>query len=233
MSLRTRACRTGAFRAPAVLLAVLLLVGVAYAAVPNAPAVVGMAGIGRVTLSWSKVVANPPVQKYQVRYSFDDILTAAWEDVPGGAGARSYTVTGLDDGRFYAFHVRAVNADGNGQRSLEIVQPLVPNVETPSGFTATGGFRKLDLSWNVAVGLVTVERYQYRLRTDGDDRWGLWTDIPGSDESTTRCCAPCARGTRRSSWTRTTRRTSAASWCSAAARSEAARGPRHYPSACW
>ncbi len=59
-------------------------------------------------------------------------------------------------------------------------------METPSGFTVTGGFRKLDLTWTAAAPTVDVERYQHRLSTDGGDTWRReWTDIAGSDATTT------------------------------------------------
>ena len=190
--------RTIALRALAVfLLACATLLGsVAYAALPPSPSVTDQTGFRQVTLTWAGVLATPPVQKYQVRYYHASISEAVWEDVPGGAGARSHTVTGLADNRLYVFHVRAVNADGNGQSTESVVKTLTPVVATPSGFTATGGLRELDLSWTAAASGVTVERYQYRLSTDelsGNllaggaffNRMNTWIDIPGSDNSTT------------------------------------------------
>ena len=52
---------------------------------------------------------SPPVTKYQVGYYFNSELELVWEDVPGGAGARTYTVTGLEIGKVYSVGVRAVN----------------------------------------------------------------------------------------------------------------------------
>ena len=57
--------------------------------------------------------ATPPVTKYQVGYYFSSELEIVWEDVPGGAAARTYTVTGLSrEGLTYVVLIRAVNADG-------------------------------------------------------------------------------------------------------------------------
>ena len=142
-------------------------------------------GIGSVKLEWNEVSASPSVRMYQVGYYKSSALELVWEDVRGGAAARSYTVTGLGEGVNYQFLTRAVNLAGFSLAEVTMQQTLVPNVETPSGFTATGGFRKLDLSWTAAGSTVTVERYQYRLSTDGGDNWSRWTDIPGSDVSTT------------------------------------------------
>ena len=70
-------------------------------------------------------------------------------------------------------------------RTTATTDPPPPPV-TPTGFTATGGFRKLDLSWAAAGSGVIVDRYQYRLSTDGGDNWSPgWTDIRGSGNSTT------------------------------------------------
>ena len=135
------------------------------------------AGSGSVTLEWDRVGATPPVTKYQVFY-YLSLVELVWVDVPGGAAARTYTVTGLEGGEAYAFGLRAVNDDGPGPSFFTSVTVLRPTVETPGGFTATGGFRKLDLSWTAAGSTVTVERYQYRLSTDGGDNWNLWNDIP-------------------------------------------------------
>ena len=142
------------------------------------------AGFGSVTLEWDRVGVTPPVTKYQVGYYFS-LVELVWVDVPGGAAARTYTVTGLEGGEAYSFGMRAVNDDGPGLSLFSAVEVPRPNVETPGGFTATGAFRKLNLSWTAPGSTVTVERYQYRLSTDGGDNWSLWNDIPGSDNSTT------------------------------------------------
>ena len=165
----------------------MLLGSAAYAALP--PTVVfgpAEVGLNSVTLTWAGVSATPPVQKYQVRYDLNDPSTVEWKDVPGGAQARSHTVTDLDDDEAYIFELRAVNADGVGPSAQLVVDTQILPVDAPSGFTATGGFRKLDLSWTAAASRVAVERYQYRLSTDGGDNWSPgWTDIRFSDHSTT------------------------------------------------
>ena len=154
--------------------------------ISGVPNVFFVAGFRSVTLTWDAVVVGA-VTKYQVGYYFSSELEIVWEDVPGGAAARTYTVTGLSrDGQTYVVLIRAVSADGFSVGLQGFVTTLLtPKIETPSGFTATGGFRKLDLAWTAARAGVTVERYQYRLSTDGGDHWNLWNDIPGSDNSTT------------------------------------------------
>ena len=140
---------------------------------------------GSVALGWDPLSANPQVQKFQLRFyrSTDSPSLLIWKDIPDSDHSTTrYTVTGLDHGTEYFFEVRAVNAVGSGIPGLAIVETLAPSTSAPSGFTATGGFRKLDLSWTAST--VPVDRYQYRLSTDGGDSWNLWTDIPGSDHNT-------------------------------------------------
>ena len=140
------------------------------------------------TLSWPSISATPQIQKFQVRYSSTNIGNAAWMNIPGSNhNTTSHTVTGLAAGTTYAFQVRAVNSDGNGANALRTAITLDPALHKPGSFSATGGFRKLDLSWTRAAASTPVDRYEYRLSTDGGDNWSPdWTDIPGSDHSTTR-----------------------------------------------
>ena len=95
-------------------------------------------------------------------------------------------MTGLADETAYVIQIRAVNANGVGPNvSFAVVTTLAQPV-APSGFTVTGGFRKLDLAWTAAAATVAVDRYQHRLSTDGGDTWRRdWTDIAGSDATTT------------------------------------------------
>ncbi|WP_420635722.1 Calx-beta domain-containing protein [Candidatus Palauibacter sp.] len=156
-----------------------------FTATVDGVALLSRAGIGRVELDWPAVSGTPPVTKYQWGYYLNSPLDIVLEDVPGGAAARTYIVTGLSDGQEYTFMIRAVNNVGFGPGQYIKHGPLIPNVETPGGFTATGAFRKLNLAWTAPDSTVTVARYQYRLSTDGGDNWSFWTDIPGSDVSTT------------------------------------------------
>ena len=56
--------------------------------------------------------------------------------------------------------------------------------DAPTGLTATGGFRKIDLLWTRAPTHTAVDAYQYRLSTDGGDNWSDWTDVPDSNTLT-------------------------------------------------
>ena len=190
-SFTSRPSPTGVSRALAVfLVAAATLFGSAANAQPPAPVVsASVVGFDRVTLSWRSMISvAPQIQKFQVRYSSTDITGAAWMDITGSDHKTTgHTVTGLAGDTNYTFQVRAVNSDGNGSEALKTQRTLNPALHAPRDFSATGGFRKIDLSWTRATDSTPVERYEYRLSIDNGDNWSPdWTEIPGSSHSTTR-----------------------------------------------
>ena len=88
-------------------------------------------GNEQVRLTWSPPFYDPgDITGYAYRYresnqyfGFDAPVT--WSDIPGGANARSYTVTGLTNGLEYMFEVRAENPNGGGTSANTTV--TVPN----------------------------------------------------------------------------------------------------------
>ena len=50
---------------------------------------------------------------------------------PGGASARSQTITGLTNGTAYTFEVRTVNTAGDGSAASISATPVQPNVDDP------------------------------------------------------------------------------------------------------
>ena len=77
-------------------------------------------GDGEVHLEWVPVAAVPtdPDRAYQLRYGVAGGESNQWRDIsgsaPGGPHARSYTVTGLENGTRYAFELRVRRASGVG-----------------------------------------------------------------------------------------------------------------------
>ena len=114
------------------------LVGATVATAPDAPASLGAAaGNGRVSLIWTppRSDGGAGIEKYQVRYSAGSRVDpeTGWTDVPDGsdtgtslADERSVSVTGLDNGRQYAFELRAVNRVRAGAGATARATPAAP-----------------------------------------------------------------------------------------------------------
>ena len=104
---------------------------------PDAPASLGAsAGNARVRLIWAspRNDGGAAVEKYQYRYSAGSRVDpgTAWIDVPDAdsdgrlADERSVTVEDLDNGRQYAFEVRAVNGVRAGAAATATAAPAAP-----------------------------------------------------------------------------------------------------------
>ena len=105
---------------------------------PEAPASLGArAGDAEVTLRWAppRSDGGAGIEKYQVRYSAGSRVDpeTGWTDVPDGsdsgtsrADERSVSVTELDNGRQYAFELRAVNRVRAGAAATARATPAAP-----------------------------------------------------------------------------------------------------------
>ena len=104
------------------------------------------AGYKEVTLTW-----DPPpdsqastVEKYQVRYAEIDGDYGSWDDVTGGAEARTHTVTRLTNFQKYKFQLNAVTTLGSTENPPEVEAiPLnfglwVTNVSIKRGSNVVG-----------------------------------------------------------------------------------------------
>ena len=111
--------------------------GATVATAPDAPASLGAsAGNARVRLRWAspRNDGGAAVEKYQYRYSAGSRVDpgTAWIDVPDAdsdgslADERSVTVEDLDNGRQYAFEVRAVNGVRAGAAATATAAPAAP-----------------------------------------------------------------------------------------------------------
>ncbi len=118
-----------------------------------------------------------------------------WTDVAGSdQGTTGHTVTGLRNGRRYAFRVRMVGAGGPGAASDEVAAtpPVLP---APAGLAAAAGDGEVTLSWD-DPGIATLAGWQVQTRAVGGDR-GDWTDVAGSDQGTTSHTVTGLRNGRR------------------------------------
>ena len=125
--------------------------GATMATAPEAPASLGAAaGDARVTLSWTPPASDggADIEKYQYRYSAGSRVDpgTAWVDVPDGsdtgaslADERSLGVTELDNGRQYAFELRAVNGVRAGAAATAGATPAAAPRSPVSWSAISGG----------------------------------------------------------------------------------------------
>ena len=177
---------------------------------PAAPTgLTAAAGIGSITLSW-----NDPDDSTITGYEYQLNHTATstgnlsgwgdWIAIPdSGASTTAYTLTGLESGEEYRFHVRAVNAGGAGTaapnaypwyvaatpQAPPALPPLATPPAAPTGLTAAAGIGSIALSWNDPDDS-TITGYEYQLNhtatsTGNLSGWGDWIAIPDSGASTT------------------------------------------------
>ena len=105
-----------------------------------------------------------------------------WFDIPGGAAARTHTVTGLENYTEYGFQVAAINHIGPGYASNEARATPLPVVPAaPTDLAGTAGDRRITLSWTPGDdGGSPVTSWQYRQK-EGINAWAGWTDVPAND----------------------------------------------------
>ena len=146
------------------------------ATAPSQPTnLVASAGDTKVVLSWTvpNLDGGSPITGYNIYRS----------TTPGGEGttlystsvSSSFTDTGVTNGTTYYYKVAAVNAIGVGQQSGEASgtpQPAVTVPGAPTGLTATGGNKTVQLSWTppASNGGAMVTGYDiYRSTTQGGE----------------------------------------------------------------
>ena len=113
-------------------------------------------GDGEVHLEWAPAAAVPgdPDLAYQLRYGADGGESGQWRDIPrsapGGPNARSYTVTGLENGTRYAFELRVRRRGGGLGTAAEIRQ----TPEAPRWSVSTNR-RSVDEGEDVTLSIAT------------------------------------------------------------------------------
>ena len=133
----------------------------------------------RVDLIWRAPASNggAPI----LRYEYEQDFSGTWTST--GGTASSYTVTGLTNGQFYTFRVRAVNRVGAGlASSSQSATPTSTVVapDAPFGLSATPGNRQVMLSWVQPSGGAALTHYEY-----DQDGSGTWTSTGGTASSYT------------------------------------------------
>ena len=164
--------------------------GATVATAPDAPASLGAsAGDARVRLRWAppRSDGGAAVEKYQYRYSAGSRVGpgTAWIDVPDAdsdgslADERSVTVEDLDNGRQYAFALRAVNGVRAGAAATATAAPAAPRRR---GFLVSNFGRPADgvaqiIPLRDIVGVFTTGT---RGATLGSIDFRLFSTIPGA-----------------------------------------------------
>ena len=152
------------------------------AGAPEKPTSVSLSrGNAQTTLSWSKG-GSRWVDEWEYRYKTDGAYGSWTLIADSGDSTRSYTVTGLENGKTHTFQVRGVNRAGDGAASAEVsVIPLAKPLK-PSGLAAAGGNGQVKLSWTATSDPSTDGYgYQYLL-------WQVTNDgleaVPGNAQVT-------------------------------------------------
>ncbi len=121
-------------------------------------------GDGEVHLEWVPVAAVPtdPDRAYQLRYGAEGGESNQWRDIPGsapgGPHARSYTVTGLENGTRYAFELRVRRNSGVGTAAKIRQTPEAPrwSVSTNRRSVHEGEDVTLSIATRNAVGFYSA-----------------------------------------------------------------------------
>ena len=134
------------------------------------------------TATWSPVLANPVVQRYEYQYadSVSGLSTATWH----AAGTQTtVTVTGLQDAQTYYVRVRAVNSVGNGAASATGTVIIGATIDQVQNLRVTGGNRSITAVWD-AVPNATKYQYKYATSVAGLAT-ASWTDNSDTDVTIT------------------------------------------------
>ena len=121
-------------------------------------------GDGEVHLEWVPVAAVPtdPDRAYQLRYGAEGGESNQWRDIPGsapgGPNARSYTVTGLENGTRYTFELRVRRESGFGTAAKIRQTPEAPrwSVSTNRRSVHEGEDVTLSIATRNAVGFYSA-----------------------------------------------------------------------------
>ena len=146
---------------------------------PGAPTLrVLVVGSSRIDPLWEPSNGGTSITGYDVQYRESD--TATWLNWLHTDTSRSATITGLDPGATYQFHVRAQNSAGSGPWSDAASATTEVNADAPgrgrnmwvNNPDALTTRNQISVSWNGASGAVTD--YDVRYRLSGPNDWIDW-----------------------------------------------------------
>ena len=141
-----------------------------------------VAGDEQVWLGW-RSPADFTISGYEYQQKTGGDFGDDWTSIPGSrSGTTFHIVTGLTNDTSYTFRVRAVNAAGGSDASVE--KPATPGEASsapgaPEGFAARQtGVGQVELTWEASSNPLNVTGYEFRQNN------GSWTTISGSDSGT-------------------------------------------------
>ena len=141
-----------------------------------------VAGDEQVWLGWRNP-ADFTISGYEYQQKTGVDFGDDWTSIPGSrSGTTFHIVTGLTNDTSYTFRVRAVNAAGGSDASVE--QSATPVATSsapvkPEGFSARqAGIGRVELTWEASSNPLNVTGYQFKQNS------GSWTAISESDHST-------------------------------------------------
>ena len=158
---------------------------------PNLPSRVielrAQTGDATVTLEWGaprRSGSGGKIARYEYRYAAGSSVPTSTSWASADAGRYPFTrITGLENGRRYAFEVRAVNTHGyKGAAATLTATPRAPVVQTlptaPRGLRAAGSLyvrgvsdlAQVELRWQAPadLGNAVLVRYEYRYAASGE-----------------------------------------------------------------
>ena len=147
---------------------------------PAEPTVTPVAGsTTSLSVTWTEPAnKGPDIDGYDLRYKVE--TTSGWTDGPEGVTATTETLTGLAVGTSYEVQVRAVNAEGDGQWSVEGTGMTGAN--TPAmGQPSISGVPQVGRTLTAAIG--TIEDTDGRPGTFPDDYGFQWVLVDGGTET--------------------------------------------------
>ena len=137
----------------------------------SAPALTAALGNTQVVLTWTATapVTGITITGYEFRYRESG---GTWEDwAPNAGDDLTETITDLTNGQAYDFEVRATTSVGAGGTASRTQTPAtVPDAPT---LTATGGYQRIDLSWEAPSDNGGAAISGYRIERENDD--ATWT----------------------------------------------------------
>jgi hypothetical protein len=157
---------------------------------PSAPTnLIGTAGNGQVSLTWTAPSSNggSAITDYKIQHSSNGGTT--WSDFNRIAStATSATVTGLTNGKAYVFRVSAVNVAGTGAWSAQTL-PVTPRTvaTAPTNLVGTAGNGQVSLTWTApsSNGGSAITDYKIQHSSNGGTTWSDFNRIASTATSAT------------------------------------------------